>query len=404
MLAKAKNLNAFSEIFLISLAIFCQCFSYVDWYFIKSIFDVVDTKQTHLVIDVFLPFWLVVHSGGKLAGAYFLGKLLQQNYFKIMHSITLIFLVAVVLISIVLFKGQSFYSSYQMLYSLCFLTSMPFYALPIISALYLFDRRPSSQHILIGTSIIFALFSSRFVFRFFMNVMPSEQTQIGCVLATFVTCLAFLIYAYVEKHSAPSESKRINKRPFSFPQKINCIFIALGWNLGCYYNCHFLGPFMKNIYVVDCYMFAGFTVCYLAKLLFLVPAAALCKKFGVLKVLTVSLYSMLAVGLLIPFIELTKNSFSFMLALLGFCSACTFVPILIIMYQYYQNTKNLFATLFWFAFGATVSTLIFGLAAHFTKLLNFTFGGMFVFVACILLCLIGAHKSQYVLQKGKLKF
>ena len=390
-----------SEIFLVSLAIFCQCFAYIDWYFIKTIFDVIDTKQTHLVIDVFLPYWVVVHSSGKLAGAYFFGKFIQQNYFKVMRFITLTFLVAVVLISIVLFKGQSFYSSYQMLYFLCFLTSMPFYALPIISAIYLFDKHPPSQHILIGTSIIFALFSSRFVFRFFMKVVPFEQTQVVCVLVTLVTCLAFLIYAYVEKNSAPSEPKRIKKRPFSFAQKINCIFVALGWNIGCYYNCHFIGPFMKNIYVVDLYMFAGFTVCFLAKLLFLVPAAALCKKFGSLKVLTVSLYSMLAVGLLIPFMELTKNSFSFMLTLLGFCSACTFVPILIIMYQYYQTTKNLLATLFWFVFGATLSTLIFGLVAHFTKPLNFIFGGMVVFVVCILLCLIGAHQTQYVLKKGE---
>ena len=392
------------EIFLISLAIFCQCFSYVDWYFIKTIFDVVDTKQAHLVIDVFLPYWLIVHSSGKLAGAYCFGKLLQQNYFKIMRYITLTFLGAVVLILIVLLREQDFYSSYRTLYPLCFLTSMPFYALPIISSIYLFDRHPPSQHILIGTSIIFAVFSSRFLFRFFVKAVPFEQTQIGCVLATFVTCLAFLIYAYVEKHSAPSESKRINKRPFSFPQKINCIFIALGWNLGCYYNCHFIEPYMKNIYVVDHYVLAGFPICYLAKLLFLVPAAALCKKFGVLKVLTVSLYSMLAVGLLIPFIELTKNSFSFMLTLLGFCSACAFVPILIIMYQYYQTTKNLFATLFWFAFGATLSSLIFSAASHFALSLGFALVAMFVFIAFILLCLIGTHKSQYVLQKEKLTF
>ena len=77
--------------------------------------------------------------------------------------------------------------------------------------------------ILLAAGIIFALFSSRFVFRLFMKVMPFEQTQIGCVIATFVTCLAFLIYAYVEKHSTPTEPKRVKKRPFSFAQKVNCI-------------------------------------------------------------------------------------------------------------------------------------------------------------------------------------
>jgi len=154
------------EIFLISLAIFCQCFSYVDWYFIKTIFDVVDTKQAHLVIDVFLPYWLIVHSSGKLAGAYCFGKLLQQNYFKIMRYITLTFLGAVVLILIVLLREQDFYSSYRTLYPLCFLTSMPFYALPIISSIYLFDRHPPSQHILIGTSIILLSLAQDFFFVF----------------------------------------------------------------------------------------------------------------------------------------------------------------------------------------------------------------------------------------------
>ena len=74
-----------SEIFLISLAIFCQCFSYADWYFIKTIFDVVDAKHAHLVIDDFLPYWFLIYFIGKLAGTYCFGKMTQslilfQNY------------------------------------------------------------------------------------------------------------------------------------------------------------------------------------------------------------------------------------------------------------------------------------------------------------------------------------
>jgi multisubunit Na+/H+ antiporter MnhE subunit len=76
---------------------------------------------------------------------------------------------------------------------------------------------------------------------------------------------------------------------------------------------------------------------------------------------------------------------------LGFFSACGFAPILMLLYSYYQNTKNLFATLFSFAIGVTISTLIFSIIPHFTNSLSFKFGGMVVFIVCVLLSLIGAN-------------
>jgi hypothetical protein len=76
---------------------------------------------------------------------------------------------------------------------------------------------------------------------------------------------------------------------------------------------------------------------------------------------------------------------------LGFFSACGFAPILMLLYSYYQNTKNLFATLFSFAIGVTISTLIFSIIPHFTNSLGFSFGGMVVFIVCVLLSLIGAN-------------
>jgi hypothetical protein len=381
-----------SDIFLISLAIFCQCFSYADWYFIKTIFDVVDAKHAHLVIDDFLPYWFLIYFIGKLAGTYCFGKMTQSfSYFKITRFISFIYLAAVFLILVVLVRGQDFYSSYQTLYCACFLTSLPFYALTILSAMHLFDRHPSSQHIIIGTSIVFAIFSSRIIFRCLMNAVSHKYLIFSCIFTALITCLSLFIYAYVEKHSSTSHETIQKPSPFSFVQKLNCAFIGAGWNLGFSYYHYSLDPYMKNIYVIDHYTIGGTSICFIAQLLGLIPAIAICKKFGVLKTFTVSLCCMLVLGTLMPFVGLTKESYLLLQCVLGFFSACGFAPILMLLYSYYQNTKNLFATLFSFAIGVTISTLIFSIIPHFTNSLGFSFGGMVVFIVCVLLSLIGAN-------------
>ena len=151
---------------------------------------------------------------------------------------------------------------------------------------------------------------------------------------------------------------------------------------------------MKNIYVINYYRIGGTSICYVAQLLSLLPSVAICKKFGVLKTLTISLMCMLVLGTSIPFMSLTNESFFLLQCVLGFFSAGAFAPILMLLYSYYQNTKNLFATTFWFAVGATISTLIFSIVPLFTKSLNFAFSGMVVFIVCVLLSLIGANAIQ----------
>jgi hypothetical protein len=350
------------------LAIFCQCFSYADWYFIKTIFDVVDVKHAHLVLDDFLPFWLMIYFIGKLIGAYYFGKMTQSSiYFKIMRFISFIYLAAVFLILIVLVKGQDFYSSYQTLYCACFLTSLPFYVLPILSSMYFFDRYPPSRHILIGTSIIFALFFSRVIFRLFINTVTSEYIKLGSIFIIFVVCLSLFIYVYVEKHTvqASSDSRIFKKSSLSFVQKLNCAFIGTGWNLGYSYYSYFLAPYMKNIYVIDHYTLGGTSICLIAQLFGLFLAIPVYKKLGFLKTLTVSLCCMLVLGLSIPFIGISKIFFSLLLCALGFFSACGFVPILTILHPYYKSSKSL--TLCWFAAGGAISTFFFWYCSSFHK-------------------------------------
>ncbi|MEI7494537.1 MAG: hypothetical protein WCJ92_08105 [Alphaproteobacteria bacterium] len=311
-----------------------------------------------------------------------------------MRFISFIYLTAVFLILIILVMGQDFYSSYQTLYCACFLTSLPFYVLPILSAMYLFDKHHPSRHILIGTSIIFALFSSRILFRMFMNAVSFEYLKFSCVFTALITCLSLLIYAYVEKNTvqASPHSKTIKKSALSFVQKLNCTFIGTGWNLGFSYFIYYLAPYMKNIYVIDHYTIGGTSICLIAQMFGLFLAIPVYKKLGTLNTLTVSLCCMLVLGISIPFIGLSKNFFSLLLCVLGFLSACCFVPILTILHQYYKSSKSL--TLCWFTLGAAISTLLFGIVLYFTNSCEFKFGGVYVFIVCVALSLIGVKATQ----------
>ena len=387
-----------SEIFLISLAIFCLKLCHLDWRTTKIIFNVVDTKHRHLVFDNFHPCWVIVYSIGKLAGAYFFGKLTQSlNYFKIMRYICLTYLVSSFLILIVLVSGQDFYASYKMLYFIRFLTALPYYVLPILSAMYLFDRYPPSQHILIAVSIIFAFFFSGLVFRLLISNFSDKYMIIYCVFAAIIPCSVFRIYTYVEKYAVQysSHSKKIEKSsPLSFVEKLNCAFIAVGWSLSNSYGHYFLVPYAKNICIINIYPIGGLSMRYFGQIFGALLAIPICRKFGALKTLNVSLCCLFVFGVSIACVGLTKQIFFLAHSVFGFLSVSVYVSILVVLYSYYYNPSNLFAVVFLFAVGASTTMLIcFGVSA-FLSPTDFLFAGKFVLIACGLLCFIGANATQ----------
>ena len=227
-------------------------------------------------------------------------------------------------------------------------------------------------------------------FQFLLiNTVTREYIKFGCIFTVFILCLSLSIYGYVEKHTvqASLRPRTIKNSALSFVQKLNCVFIGTGWNLGFSYYYYFLARYMKNIYVINHYTIGGTSICLIAQLFGLFLAIPVYKKLGVLSTLTVSLCCMLVLGVSIPFMGLSKDFFSLLLCALGFFSACGFVPILTILHQYYKSSKGL--TLCWFAAGAAISTLLFGIVPHFANSLGFTFGGMVVFIVCVALSLIG---------------
>ena len=93
-------------------------------------------------------------------------------------------------------------------------------------------------------------------------------------------------------------------------------------------------------------------------------------------------------------VGLTKQIFFLAHSVFGFLSVSVYVSILVVLYSYYYNTRNLFAVVFLFAVGASTTMLIcFGVSA-FLSPTDFLFAVKFVLIACGLLCFIGANATQ----------
>ncbi len=312
-----------------------------------------------------------------------------------MRLTTIGYALVAILILTVCITRQEFYSSYKCFYVARFFYAYLMPATIILPTIYLFNRWPASQHILIGTYIVLAMFIGRFLSRTLAYWMPHSQMKVWCFLAIAITCIPFVIYAHVEKYSSSTtnKSEKPKKHSISLRDKMIYTFIGFGWSVVLVYNYTFITPYLKNICIfasaVKKYnLLSGSSVFYVTQLLFLYPAAKICEKFGAAKTMVASLIYILILGLIIPFIIPTIFCLIPQI-LLAFFSACLFAPSLVILYQLFTNTKSVFDTVFWFTLGSSISTLCLSLGSRFGFVYHFPLAGMWVFVEIILICLIG---------------
>ncbi len=225
-----------------------------------------------------------------------------------------------------------------------------------------------------------------------------------------ISSIPFFICAHLKKYSSTVRKTEVKeKHSYALGSRAMCVFIGIGWNVGRIYHANFITPYMKNISIVEnCSLIAGNSLFFMAQLLFLLPAASICKKFGTRKTLLVSLFSLAILGLLIPFFATTKSLLVTAILLFSLFSACLFVPILTILYGIFKNTKNLFETLFWFAIGSSVSKLFFVLSCKHgfstSHPSTSSTAGITVFIACITACLVGVYsvtlpKNKFIYTK-----
>ena len=197
-----------SEIFLISLAIFCQSFSYIDSHYITATFSALSPSSLNLVVDAFLFGWVIIASVGKITGAYFFGKCADKFcFFAVMRLMTAFSLCSAILMLIIVIFGKDFYVFYKCLYIVKLLSGFLIYATIILPAMYLFDRYSSSKRILIGAYIMLAYFFSRFVSYAIAYYNPVIDTKFFSFIAIALSCIPFFIYAYLKK--LPSAGRKI---------------------------------------------------------------------------------------------------------------------------------------------------------------------------------------------------
>ena len=396
-----------SDIFLISLAIFCQSFSYIDLYFITATFSALSPSSLNLVVDAFLFSWIIIASVGKITCAYFFGKFADKfSFFTVVRLMTAFSLCHSILILIIVNFGGDFYLTYKHLYVLKFLSACLIYATIILPAMYLFDRYSSSKRILIGAYIMLAYFFSRFVSYAIAYYNPVTDTKIFSFIAIALSCIPFFIYAYLKKlPSAVRKTELTKKYSYTLGSRAICILVGVGWNVGRIYYFYFISPYMKNISIVEnCSLIAGNSLFFTAQFLFLLPAAVICKKIGTYKTLFVSLFSLAILGFLIPFFATTKSLLIASTTLFSLFSACMFIPILTILYEVFKNAKGMFETLFWFGIGSSVSKLFFilscrhGFAAA-KPLISQPTAGIVSFSICIALCFVGIYYAEFLKKK-----
>jgi len=404
LLASIRN----SEIFLISLAIFCQSFFYLDWSFLANSFDAISATSSKHDVDTFLFSCFVVTFFGKIAGACFFGKCADKlSFFTVMQLMTAFSLCHSILILIIINFGEDFYVIYKSLYFLRLLSGCLLYATVILPAMYLFDRYSSSKRILVGTYIMLAYFSSRFVSSYaLVCYKPITDAKFFSFIGIALGCITFFIYAYLKKHSSSEFKTELTKKySYTLGSRAICMLVGVGWNVGRIYHSYFINPYMKDIAVVEnSALILGNSLFFTVQILFLLPVASICKKYGPYHTMVVSLFCLAILGFLIPIFATTKSLLTVAIILLALFSACLFVPILTILYEVFKNTRNFFETLLWFAIGSSVSKLFFtlfcrhGFAAA-KPLTSQPAAGIAAFSICIALCFAGVYYSQFLKKK-----
>ena len=269
-----------------------------------------------------------------------------------------------------------------------------------------FDRYSSSKRILVGTYIMLAYFLSIFASYVLSYYKPITDMKFFSFIAIALGCVTFFIYAYLKKHSSSVfKTEPTKKYSYTLGSRAICMLVGVGWNVGRIYYSYFMSPYMKDIAIIEnSALILGNSLFLTVQLLFLLPAASICKKYGTYQTLLMSLFYLAILGFLIPSFATTKSLLTVAIILLALFSACLFVPILTILYEVFKNTRNFFETLLWFAIGSSVSKLFFilfcrhGFAAA-KPLTSQPAAGIAAFSICIALCFAGVYYSQFLKKK-----
>jgi hypothetical protein len=215
---------------------------------------------------------------------------------------------------------------------------------------------------------------------------------VWCWLPVAGSVLSLGLYAYVGKYLSPSVKKKQAILKYSTPsmhEKILGMLIGVAGTAGIYYPHFFITPYLRDIVVLQDFTLKTQYLFYIAFGLFLLPAAKVCQKFCAPKIMTVSLWWMLILGVSFPFLPFSNQGFTVSLIVFAFFLAGFVTPSLAVLHQLFKNAKNLFDIIFWFSLGSIISAMCLGVGGRIGFILNFPLTGMLIFSASIVMCLIG---------------
>ncbi len=400
MLVSRKN----TEFLLIPLAVTCQFFACAGMYFMKSyagsyVSPIPLLPSPPPLLDTFFLYWFTFSFIGRVFGAYFFGKYADRtSFFSVMRLVTICHILLSFLVVIFCIAGKNSYHTYYGFYLARFLYSSLMPVTLILPAIYLLKKYPNSQHILISSIIILATFLGKFFAYIFTHHVPAPHMQIWYWLPVFSSFLALYIYNHVEKNtsSAAYEAEVIKHSALSIHKKLMAFTIGVACNAGITYYYSFLNPYLVDIVIVKNYDFITSQLpFYIAFGLFVLPAAKICQKIGILKTLSMSLISILILGMGIPFITTSNAVYAPFQILFACFLANLLAPSLAILHQLFKDTKNTFDTIFWFALGSSLSMLCLNISSVVGFSLHFPLAGLLVFATCILICLIAILSNSF---------
>lgn len=329
---------------------------------------------------------------GGVSGAYFFGKYADRNnFFKVMYSTSMVHIFFAVLIVSVCLTGKDFANNYQIFYLARFLYSFLGYVIIILPAIYLFKKYKDSKHILISAYIVLATFLGKSLAYAFFYCSPTSK-YVWYWLPVAGSFLSLGLYVYVGKYLSPSMKKVTAIFKYSSPsihEKILGMLIGIACNAGIYYPHFFLTPYLRDIAMIQNYTVKTQYLFYIAFGMLLLPAVKICQKFGVVKVMIISLSWMLVLGISIPFFPFSNQGFTALLIVFSFFLAGFVTPSFAVLHQLFKNAKDMFDVIFWFSLGSIISALCLGVGGRFGFIFNFPLTGMLIFSASILMCLIG---------------
>lgn len=381
------------ELILIFLAVSCQIFACMNISFLNKYIEVVSVSDSFFIKShLDLNYWMLVTTFGRVFGAYFVGKYTDKvGLLKSILFISVGFTIVAILCAVFCITQESSYGMDQGFYLFrfcyCFLEPAAF----ILPFLYVLDH--SSHLNYYKTSVLFlgAIFIAKSA-SYHLIHLPSGLIKFWYIFALISTLLAWGIYHYLVKHSGLKKMSISQNKLMPLRVKILIALLGAACATGVFYHHFFESHYSLNIKIIDDSADLGIVPYYALYALFFLPAAQICKKFGLYRTTQFSLCMLFILGINSVFVNLTPTIYVIQQVLFSFFSTLFIVPILATLYQIYKSYSSTLDVMFLFALGFSACSIL----ARFEQEIGLQKGfGWCTYNISILLCFIMIHRIHF---------